>query len=381
MLRPSSLVVRSARRRLNHNISCHHFAFTQRQPLSFRSKASSQRYSSIQQQQRQFSRISNTSRASAKDLSSAILASCVILVSAAAIPIAQLDSSSSSSGGRPKVYRFGPSIQQDSTWRRRFITTTSQSTSDPSGVPSDEDYFCPVCAKYSQGPCGQLFPPWNECAEAHPGPDPERHSGSENGDGEPIEWHLRACRELAEPLRRCIKEHEDYYANPENFVDDKEDFYARKAWTDFIASSLNETERRPFPRKRATIDVEIRPKDGMGMVVIPMDIAVLDAKKKQTFVFGYVLEEHGDGEATLLAAGSAQDVWTGYKHGYGILRFSSSTVLSSTVTVHTVFREESVDDDKEGTDVMYAYSVSSPTQEKKLLSGFASWLGSGWSSR
>ena len=199
------------------------------------------------------------------------------------------------------------------------------------GDDGDED--CPVCRKYSRGPCGPLFRRWRACADAHPGRDA-------GGSGE--EAHLSACADLAGPLADCLSEHAEFYAGPIDYDldgggrtgggDGREASQAQlaEAWSEVVAELEAEMEagtgtgtgtgtipRRRERRRRAQVpfpptrhpEMEVRPESGWGVVSFaPTD------DRGEPLVLAYLSDQNG----RLLAAGSGADL----EEAGGFLRFA-----------------------------------------------------------
>lgn len=196
---------------------------------------------------------------------------------------------------RPPV--FGASIADLST-----STTSSRTPSDTEPKYSDnlkeaisEDREnCPICDKYSQGPCGGFFQDWLKCTDKYAGKtDPKTND----------ELHLTKCSELAGKLARCLEKHEDYYEKVD--VDQKENeeqssAELKQAWERLIQEDIKDVPRDQFPAFH-TPGIELRPSDRLGIVSFEMtDIDDL------SLLLVYV-QDATSGE--LLCAATPADLW------------------------------------------------------------------------
>jgi hypothetical protein len=172
---------------------------------------------------------------------------------------------------------------------------------------------CPICRKYSKGPCGRLFTDWMACADAN--------SGKDRATGEDL--HLTQCSELAEKLAKCLGEHAEEYSGPLNYdgddVDDKEvgdrsgDISIKDladAWYELIGdleSPSSTISKKPFPSDIAP-ELEVRPSSGWGVgAFAPTD------GRGEPLVLAYLRDQSG----VVLAAGSGEDLG----ESGGLLRF------------------------------------------------------------
>lgn len=187
---------------------------------------------------------------------------------------------------------------------------------------------CPICRKYSKGPCGHLFTEWMACTDANPGKD--------ETTGE--EMHLTKCSALAEKLAECLGEHAEEYSGPLEYDDDGaigngggdqasatipiEEL--ADAWLELIAdleSSSSTNSRKPFPAKFSP-ELEVRPSSGWGVgAFAPTD------DRDEPLILAYLKDQTG----TVLAAGSGEDI----KESGGFLRFqlqhSTQTVTACAI--------------------------------------------------
>ena len=217
----------------------------------------------------------------------------------AAHQVCHSQSHASCSGGprsrrRPPV--FGPTVPRITT---RGMVTTRRGDTTPlldGGELEQDDHDdhddCPMCRKFSKGPCGHLFKKWMACTDSHRGKDAQ---------GEPI--HLKQCESEAKGLAECLDRNEDYYTS--------------NAWEDppTDTSKLNVDQWRSFVKKmEAGIEnnkytltdfpsdtlprVQISRSESVAVFFRPEDV------KCQTIIAAYILDEQGD----VIAAGSKHDI-------------------------------------------------------------------------
>ena len=173
---------------------------------------------------------------------------------------------------------------------------------------------CPICRKYSKGPCGKLFTEWMACTDANPGKD--------ETTGE--ELHLTKCSALAEKLAECLGEHAKEYSGPLEYDDDGANGNGgddqssatipikdlADAWLELIAdleSSSSTNSREPFPAEFSP-ELEVRPSSGWGVgAFAPTD------DRDEPLILAYLKDQTG----TVLAAGSGEDL----NESRGFLRF------------------------------------------------------------
>ena len=223
------------------------------------------------------------------------------------------------------------SICEQSRIPSRFGTSIIRHQSALSGIDtnsSKED--CPLCKKFSQGPCGELFKTWLACTEQFSGKDPENNE----------DLHLSKCLHLAKPLGACLEQHEDHYSEMDIYAeDDEEEDDLMEAWNQVI----REVEAtRTAVSFETPPDLQIRLVNNTGMA--SFDYTISGNKVVMTYV-----RDEDTGE--LLAAGSIDDLWD--YEGRGVLRLSFGPTCKS-VAVYALYSDEN---DK---DVLYKHSQRIP---------------------
>jgi len=191
--------------------------------------------------------------------------------------------------------RFGMSV--------RYKSSSSGASSTIPSITATEEEDCPICRKYSQGPCGELFKTWLKCTEDHKGVHPTTKE----------ELHLSKCSHLATPLGECLETHKDFYDNLNVYNDEEEEEELHKEWT----SVVREVEKSAkdsvyeFPDS-LTPELQIRPSNNTGMAAFVFN----HGENSKPLTLCYVKDAHS-GE--LLAAGSLQDLWE-WQDKYGVLK-------------------------------------------------------------
>jgi hypothetical protein len=225
-------------------------------------------------------------------------------------------SSSNNNKRRSVPPQFGTSV------RYKHASSSISETND-----SNED--CPICRKYSQGPCGTIFRQWLTCTDANKGIDPETKQ----------EWHLTKCSHLATPLAQCLQKHESYYENldiyneddDENENDDMKDL--KEAWQNVI-KEVEQKDRQSFPPEIVP-ELQVRPTTNTGMA------AFVYQYKEKTLILAYV-KDNDTGE--LLAAGSLEDLWEWEENGYGVLRLALPETTRS-VTAYALYQADTPEEE------------------------------------
>jgi hypothetical protein len=173
----------------------------------------------------------------------------------------------------------------------------------------EEKKDCPLCKKYSRGPCGPLFQKWIDCID-----------GKEEND-------QSDCDYLLAPLDQCLKSHQAYYDKISLYNDDDNgesgDNGKHKdllsTWKLFI-EDLEYTQKtgnikirfKAF-RKDNAPDMQLRPEQNMGAAMFrPND------GDGRILLLAYVKDDNGN----LLGAGSVEDLF----------EFQSKLVLRFRVT-------------------------------------------------
>lgn len=184
------------------------------------------------------------------------------------------------------------------------------------GGDTFDDNDCPICAKFSRGPCGTLFRQWLKCTDDHPG---------ENDNGDPL--HLAKCKQFATPLAECLETHNDFYSETMTTLDDANDDTTeaefKKSWEDIATEVEKEYKRMKFPQKMVPdMEVILEKRDGAAW------LHLTHTENSDKIMLAFLKDQNG----TLLGAGTFEDV---ERYG-GALRFG---FLESTkmVTLFAVY--------------------------------------------
>lgn len=198
---------------------------------------------------------------------------------------------------------FGATIPTVTT--RGFATNRSNDTSIPD-VAGRED--CPMCKKFSAGPCGGIFKQWLACTDVHTG----RYSS-----GEPL--HLSMCSDFAEKLAGCLEENVDYYSKNDEISKHDEDNNGQElglnssevdldlkdAWRVFVSGMEDDIVSGkyivlPFPEK-LTPKMEVRISTRTGAAFF------MPTNDQKPIIAAYILDDHSN----VIAAGSREDMHMG----------------------------------------------------------------------
>jgi len=237
--------------------------------------------------------------------------------------------------------RFGQSIQQQRSYSNtNFPDDIHQRNKD------DNNGDCPICKKYSQGPCGEMFVKWLACTD--------KHRGSKDDDDE----HRISimCQSLAEPLTECLQKEAKYYASLDIYTDEENDDDIedlRQAWITVIqeVEECHQTTK-DFPSPPI---MDIRPQDRTGMAGFDYKLP----ENKMTIVLAYI-RDNDTGE--LLAAGSIEDLWeynVSTNNKKGILRLSFGPECKS-VTAYALYQSDNDDENNDSgksNDILYKYGI------------------------
>ena len=188
-----------------------------------------------------------------------------------------------------------------------------------SSVPENYHEDCPICRKYSQGPCGSIFHQWLDCTDANKGVDPETKE----------EWHLSKCSHLATPLAQCLKKHEHFYENLSIINDDEHEMEEdlKEAWQNVI-HEVEEKDRQNFPSEISP-ELQVKPMTGSGMAAFVYEY------NERRLILAYVKD---DDTGELLAAGALEDLWE-WQDKYGVLRLSLPEKTRS-ITAHALYEAD-----------------------------------------
>jgi len=203
---------------------------------------------------------------------------------------------------------------------RGIVTTGSSSNDTSSIVPNIEDRDdCPMCKKFSKGPCGNIFKQWLACTDKYPG---------KNASGEPL--HLNECSDYAETLAGCLDSNTDYYTKEDENIQDTS---TKNDWQEFVKDMEDGIESgeniiQPFPRQESNPSIQISSKTGTGVCFFDSQ---LDGK---TIIAAYVLDDNED----VKAAGSKEDMNV---QGQYMLQFKANNMKSA--TIRAIYDSESED--------------------------------------
>ena len=191
-----------------------------------------------------------------------------------------------------------------------------------------EDSDCPLCRKYSQGPCGTLFQTWRQCTKHHE------------------ETYLKDCAQQFEKLQSCLEQHQDYYCDDDDDDDDNHDDddimdEKQQAWQELIDETLNDLNPQPFPTK-PILQFQNHHKVATACFV-----------QYTNLVFCFV-QDNNNNNKTLLAAGSKQDLQQ--EKEYALLHFPLLSETTS-ITVSAVYEQPA--DDRV---ILYQHEHSIPAE-------------------
>jgi hypothetical protein len=196
---------------------------------------------------------------------------------------------------------------------------TTASTGDNDDLPSSYSDDCPLCAKYSAGPCGTLFRQWLACTD-----NAVVANTSDNGSGNDDHDHVALCAQDFGRLQACLEEHSDYYDKIRADVDDAgatstststSPSSVQQAWENMIQEELAGAATKSFPHSLRP-NVRIRPKTGQATASFVVSSS--SSNGVDNFVLAFVRtmskgndsDEGNDADAyTLLAAGAKEDLF------------------------------------------------------------------------
>lgn len=242
---------------------------------------------------------------------------------------------------RRKPPSFGPSI-------RSYTTTTTSGGSFVREINLEDRENCPICEKYSQGPCGKLFQTWLKCTDKHPGRDPDTQQ----------DLHLTHCAAHANALADCLDQNQSYYEKPfqdslENTSHEEEMIELKQAWERLIQEDLTDISRKSYPSQYQP-QVEFRPRDRLAVIFMSLQDIVQD----QSLLLVFVQDERSK---TLLSAGSLDDLLVFPKDGRptGVLQCTLPDSTENIVVSALYERPEhsGIGSDKQ---IIYTYSARVP---------------------
>ncbi|KAL7483908.1 hypothetical protein ACHAW6_009547 [Cyclotella cf. meneghiniana] len=227
-------------------------------------------------------------------------------------------SSCSTEADRPvrRPPKFGTSIPRKST---RGLRTLPINLGEVNAQRED----CPMCKKFSRGPCGDIFKRWLDCTDQNPGKDP---------DGSPM--YLLKCSEFAEELAKCLEENSEYYEKDETEGEDAHEINELKAaWREFCSEMEDQISTgiyklQAFPANmNPTIQVRSESQTGAAYFKPRMNDG-------SSIVAAYIFDDNGE----LLAAGSKDDMDIGSQFGC-VLMFDLSASMKS-ATFRAIYQNE-----------------------------------------
>eukprot|EP00590_Aulacoseira_subarctica_P010778 CAMPEP_0172421362 /NCGR_PEP_ID=MMETSP1064-20121228/7612_1 /TAXON_ID=202472 /ORGANISM="Aulacoseira subarctica , Strain CCAP 1002/5" /LENGTH=284 /DNA_ID=CAMNT_0013161725 /DNA_START=384 /DNA_END=1238 /DNA_ORIENTATION=- len=185
------------------------------------------------------------------------------------------------SKSRKRPPMFGSSLQL-------LIQKQEKEGEGKQGSKQEQREDCPICIKYSQGPCGDLFKHWLECTDKYTDQiDPDT--------GE--ELHLSKCLYLAKPLADCLELNQEFYSKaPEVYPDE----VLKLAWQTFLQNMENEEQKTTttvFPGNYLTPQIQMYGQHGV--------VSFREGKKQQQqLVVGYVKDQ----DNVVIAAAMREDM-------------------------------------------------------------------------
>ena len=247
---------------------------------------------------------------------------------------------------------FGGTVPNLTTTRGVVVATNRSSTNDDTTTSSlavmdeeveEEDRVnnCPMCKKFSRGPCGMIFQRWLACTDCHTGK-------VDYSTGEPL--HLSKCADYAVELAECLEENTDYYSKDEyeEEIDVgqqlKDSSELKDAWTVFVTEMEDcilsgKYTVQPFT---ATLDpkikIRVNTKTGAAFFVLSSENENDEQQQQPILVAAYIL----DNKSNVIAAGSQEDMYMDDELGC-VLQFKISDGMKS-VTARAIY-DTTVSDD------------------------------------
>ena len=245
---------------------------------------------------------------------------------------------------------FGGTVPKLTTTRgvvatNRNISSTYDKTMSSSAVMGGEEEDrsnCPMCKKFSRGPCGMIFQRWLACTDCHTGK-------VDYSTGEPL--HLSKCADYAVELAECLEENTDYYSKDEyeEEIDVgqqlKDSSELKDAWTVFVTEMEDcilsgKYTVQPFT---ATLDpkikIRVNTKTGAAFFVLSSENENDEQQQQQPIlVAAYIL----DNKSNVIAAGSQEVMYMDDELGC-VLQFKISDGMKS-VTARAIYDTNASDD-------------------------------------
>ena len=213
---------------------------------------------------------------------------------------------------------------------KRSLTTISterdtRNNLDEISQSSSKRNDCPMCKKYSQGPCGEIFTSWLSCIDSNTGTE-------------------QKCDEFVKEFKICLEQHNDFYEKIDAYGEskDNEDGSIEK-WKSFIDDLEQDASFRMFDEedKDYQPDMQVRMKSKMGAVMFHPNM------NEDILLLVYVKDQNGN----ILGAGSVDELfyWNeeddddengqGGNEGKFILRFRVA-VDTSSVTAYALYGKD-----------------------------------------
>jgi hypothetical protein len=177
------------------------------------------------------------------------------------------------------------------------------------GIDNRED--CPICRKYSKGPCGKLFHNWLTCTDEFDG-QVDAITGED--------MHLSKCSHLATPLAECLETKQAHYQASSSMDNNTNEILA-KTWKGIVQDLEQERDKKtkPFPSRRMMPRMEINPSGSAGLAVFA---PIFQKDASRGLIFAYVKDNNGKVVAAATASDmeDQQDLFDGFALSYDIDR-------------------------------------------------------------
>ncbi len=181
-------------------------------------------------------------------------------------------------------------------------------------IPVENREDCPLCKKYSQGPCGPLFKKWIQCL------DQQKDDESK-------------CDALVPPLEKCLKQNKEFY-DKISVYDDAEDKHSMEDWIEFISQmeKSDTTSFRTFSTEKEP-EMQVRLENQMGAAMFHKKIG------NKILLMAYIKDQDGN----IIGAGSSEDLYP--FQGQLVLRFGVED-RSRDATAYGLYGSEEDDDNE-----------------------------------
>mmetsp|Transcript_10697 Transcript_10697/g.12398 ORF Transcript_10697/g.12398 Transcript_10697/m.12398 type:complete len:335 (+) Transcript_10697:826-1830(+) len=173
--------------------------------------------------------------------------------------------------------------------KKRKYSASLRKFSDSKDISADNNQEdCPLCKKYSQGPCGILFKKWLACVDCNKNDE-------------------TACDDIIQFLDTCLKEHQEYYEKKSMYNEDKNDDEGSVLiWKDFIAELESGQDPKvtyeKFPSDKIP-EMQVRLKSNVG--IVQFHSSLQSNNKEKHLLLAYVKDV---GTGAVLAAASVDDL-------------------------------------------------------------------------